>query len=60
LRSLGLSMSGPVAFEKWFPCNVKKYRPKSLISIVGKIMERCVYKYIHNCLLANCIITPNI
>jgi hypothetical protein len=25
---------------------------------VGKIMERCVYKYIHNYLLANCIITP--
>ena len=32
---------------------------KPLISIVGKIMERSVYKYIHNYLLANCIITPH-
>jgi len=24
-----------------------------------KIMERCVYKYIHNYLLANCIIIPH-
>ena len=46
-------------FKKDSPCNVEKYRPISLISIIGKIMERCVYKYIHNSLLANCIITPH-
>jgi hypothetical protein len=46
-------------FKKDSPCNVKNYRPISLISITGKIMERCVYKYIHNYLLANCIITPH-
>jgi hypothetical protein len=27
-------------FKKDSPCNVKKYRPISLISIIGKIMER--------------------
>jgi hypothetical protein len=41
------------------PCNVKNYRLISLISIIGKIMERCVYKYIHNYLLPNSIITPH-
>lgn len=46
-------------FKKDSPCNVKNYRPISLISIIGKIMERCVYKYIHNYLLANCILTPH-
>ena len=46
-------------FKKDSPCNVKHYRSISLISIIGKIMVRCVYKYIHNYLLANCIITPH-
>ena len=46
-------------FKKDSPCNVKHYRPISLISIIGKMMVRCVYKYIHNYLLANCIISPH-
>ena len=46
-------------FKNDSPCNVKNYRPISLISIVGKIMERCVYKNIYNYLLTNCIITPH-
>jgi hypothetical protein len=46
-------------FKKDSPCNVKNYRPISLISIVRKIMERSVYKYIYNYLLANCIIIPH-
>ena len=46
-------------FEKDSPCNGNNYRPISLISIIGKIMERCVYEYIHNYLLANRIITPH-
>jgi hypothetical protein len=44
-------------FKKDSPCNIENYRPISLSSI-GKIMERCVYKYIHSYLLANCI-TPH-
>ena len=28
--------------------DVKNYRPISLLSIVGKVMERCVFKYVHN------------
>jgi hypothetical protein len=46
-------------FKKDSPCNVKHYRPISLVSILGKIMERCVNRYIHNYLLTNCIITPH-
>ena len=38
---------------------VKNYRPISLLSIVSKCMERCVYRYVHNYLLQNGGITPN-
>ena len=38
---------------------VKNYRPISLLSIVSKCMERCIYKYVHNYLLQNGVITPN-
>ena len=38
---------------------VKNYRPISLLSIVSKCMERCIYKHVHNFLLNNHIITPN-
>ena len=31
-------------FKKDSPCNVKNYRPISLISIIGKIMEIYIYK----------------
>lgn len=44
-------------FKKDDPSNVKNYRPISLISILGKVMERCVFKYLHNHLLENSIIT---
>ena len=33
------------------------YRPISLISVVGKCMERCVYKHIYNYLLIHILIT---
>ena len=36
-----------------FSCN---YRPISLLSCIGKLMERCVHKYLHNYLHANNLI----
>ena len=30
-----------------------------LISVLGKVMDRCVYKYFYNCLLKNSIITSH-
>jgi hypothetical protein len=38
---------------------LENYRPISLISIVGKVMERYVYKHIYNFLLENRIISQN-
>ncbi|CAC5426688.1 unnamed protein product [Mytilus coruscus] len=46
-------------FKKDSPSDYINYRPISLISVIGKVMERCVFKHIHNYLLANQIITPN-
>jgi hypothetical protein len=37
--------------------DVKNYRPISLLSVISKCMERCVYKHIHNYLLDNDILT---
>jgi hypothetical protein len=37
--------------------DVKNYRPISLLSVISKCMERCVYKHIHNHLLDNDILT---
>ena len=37
--------------------DVNNYRPISLLSVISKCMERCVYKYIHNHLLDNDILT---
>jgi hypothetical protein len=54
-KSRGLIQSGPVAC----PGILKNYRPISLISIIGKVMERCVYKHIYNFLLENRIISSN-
>jgi hypothetical protein len=41
------------------PNDVKDYRPISLLSVISKCMERCVYKYVHNFSLLNNIITSN-
>ena len=45
-------------FKKDDKTNVENYRPISLISSVGKTFEKLLYKHIHNCILANQIITP--
>ena len=39
--------------------DVNNYRPISLLSVISKCMERCVYKYVHNFLLLSNIITSN-
>ena len=41
------------------PNDVTNYRPISLLSVISKCMERCVYKYVYNFLLLNNIITSN-
>ena len=46
-------------FKNGNPSEVKNYRPISLLSIISKCMERCVYKHVHNFLLQNNTITPN-
>ncbi|PJE78229.1 hypothetical protein CI610_02839 [invertebrate metagenome] len=35
------------------------YRPISLLSIVGKLMERCIFKYVHNFLHAHSLLSPH-
>jgi hypothetical protein len=34
------------------PNDVKNYRPISLLNVISKCMERCVYKYVHNFFIA--------
>jgi hypothetical protein len=70
-KNFNLSLSQFVFSADWKQANVtpvfkngnakevKNYRPISLLSIVSKCTERCVYKYVHNYLLQNGVITPN-
>jgi hypothetical protein len=46
-------------FKKYNPSKVNNYRPISLISVLGKVMERCIYKQFYNFLLKNSIIPPH-
>ena len=41
------------------PNDIKNYRPISLLSVISKVMERCIYKHVHNHLLRHKIITSN-
>ena len=46
-------------FKKSDPQKVENYRPISLLSLIGKVFEKCVYKQIHNFIVTNNIITPH-
>ena len=41
--------------DKLVPSN---YRPITLLSSLGKVMERCVHKYLYNYIKENAILTP--
>ncbi|MEW8545738.1 MAG: reverse transcriptase domain-containing protein, partial [Candidatus Thiodiazotropha sp.] len=41
--------------DKSLPSN---YRPITLLSILGKTMERCIHKYLYNFVIINQILTP--
>ncbi|MCG7868088.1 MAG: reverse transcriptase family protein [Candidatus Thiodiazotropha taylori] len=45
-------------YKKDSPTNPSNYRPISLLSCLGKLMERCIHKHISNYLKQNNIITP--
>ena len=34
------------------------YRPISLLSCIGKVFEKCVFKHLHNYIVTNRLITP--
>ena len=38
--------------------NVSNYRPISLLSCIGKVHEKCVFKYLHNYIVTNKLISP--
>ena len=43
--------------KKDLKCDVTNYRPISILSVVGKVFERIVMKYVYNFLLENFILT---
>ena len=49
-----LAQSSPQKDDK---SSVDNYRPISLLSFVGKTMEKLIHKHVHNFLLQNNIIT---
>lgn len=44
-------------FKKGDSSDVSNYRPISLLSVLGKVMERCIYKHLNNFLVDNNVIT---
>lgn len=45
-------------YKKEDPASPGNYRPISLLSCIGKVMERCVHKYIFNYITANKLLSP--
>ena len=43
-------------FKKGDKTNSANYRPISLLSCIGKVFERCIFKHMHNYLISNNII----
>lgn len=46
-------------YKKGSANTVSNYRPISLLSVLGKCMERCIFKYLYNFLHSNNILTPS-
>ena len=44
-------------FKKGDPSKPSNYRPVSLLSCMGKLMERCVHKYLYNYITSNKLLT---
>ncbi len=45
-------------YKKEDPTLPSNYRPISLLSCLGKVMERCIHKYVFNYISANNLLTP--
>ena len=45
-------------FKKGDPSNAANYRPISLLSCLGKLMERCVHKALYNYFVSNNLLSP--
>ena len=45
-------------FKKGDPSNPANYRPMSLLSCLGKLMERCVHKILYNYLISKDLLSP--
>lgn len=46
-------------FKKSDPSKPSNYRPISLLSCLGKLMERCVHKYLYNFVISNNLISSS-
>ena len=46
-------------FKKDDPQKVNNYRPISLLPVISKVFERCVYKYLHNFIRENQLLTQH-
>ena len=46
-------------FKKSDPKKPENYRPISLLSVTSKIFEKCVYKYIHNFVVSNKLLSQH-
>jgi hypothetical protein len=69
-KLFNLSLQQSTFPEKWKTANVipvykkgskelvSNYRPISLLSVLGKTMERCVFKHVYNFIHENNILTP--
>ena len=45
-------------FKKSDPSDPANYRPISLLSCLGKLMERCVHNHLYNFLVSNSLLSP--